>query len=66
MNDSEKRAELKKLQEILLADRGKHKSNAIIGKGNKEGYSNNMWVIRKQIAIVKTSLNMKGFHYNPR
>ena len=66
MNDKQKREKLKKLQGVLMEKRGKTKGNTLGTKGNQEGISNNMWVIRKQIAILKTSLNVKGYNYHPR
>lgn len=68
MNTQEKQERLKELQEMLMAERGKEKSNAFFGidGGQKNNVPHQTWVIRKQIAIIKTSIHVKGFHYNPR
>ena len=35
-------------------------------KAQKGESGPNVWLVRREIAILKTIMNERGFHYNPR
>ena len=65
MTTEQKKEKLKELQANLMIEWGREKSNAMGMPGPKSG-PHTTWIIRKCIAMVKTSLHMKGFSYNQR
>jgi len=66
MDTKQKQERLKELQMILLQENGKEKSNAFFGAGQKVKMPHQTWLLRKEIAMIKTALNVKGYHYHPR
>ena len=59
MNDKEKREFISELHLELMKER-------VDIKKAPTGVSNHIRLYRKQIAYLKTMLNVKGFHYKPR
>lgn len=66
MTTQEKKQRLEELQKTLMSEKGKEKSNAFFGISTKANIPHQTRTLRKQIAMIKTSLNIKGYHYHPR
>lgn len=65
MTTKEKEEKLKELQEILFSEYGKEKSHSMGSNAPKSG-PHSTWILRRCIAMVKTSLHMEGYHYYHR
>ena len=65
MSTDQKKTKLEELQRNLFVEYAKEKSHAI-GGADTRGGPRTCWVLRRCIAMVKTSLHMEGYHYHPR
>jgi ribosomal protein L29 len=65
MNMKQKQETLIELQAQLFAERGRAQSHAM-GIPHPPSGPHTCRILRKCIAMVKTSMNMKGYGYHPR
>jgi ribosomal protein L29 len=65
LTKEEKQELLQEYQKQLMAEYGREKSNAMGTIGPKKG-PHTTWILRKCIAMIKTSLNEKGYGYQHR